>query len=93
MLLFLGGLLLTGLSTSAQAPEAGKVLDEAKQAGRDGSTFPHAAEDYFHDMDGAIALSPQEVAGRNMWLVWTGGNDRMWDKLTKDTFGAPGTTA
>ena len=87
-LLFLGCLLLTSLSTSAQAPEAGKVLDEAKQAGRDGRTFTHATEDYYRDMDGAVALSPQEVAGRNMWLVWSGGNDRMWDKLTHDTFGA-----
>ena len=86
--LFLGCLLLTGLSPSAQAPEAGKVLDEAKLAGRDGSSFNHAAEDYFHDMDGALALTPQEVAGRNMWLVWTGGNDRMWDQLTNYTFGA-----
>ena len=23
-----------------------------------------------------------------MWLVWTGGNDRFWDRLTHDTFGA-----
>ena len=87
-LLLLGSVLLTALSASAQAPVVGKVLDEAKQAGRDGSSFTHATEDYFHDMDGALALTPQEVGGRNMWLVWSGGNDRMWDKLTRDTFGA-----
>ena len=23
-----------------------------------------------------------------MWLVWTGGDDRFWDRLTHDTFGA-----
>ena len=52
--------------------------------------FHHADEDYFHDMDGgsALKLSPQEIIGRNMWLVWTGGNDRFWDRMTNLTFGA-----
>ena len=36
----------------------------------------------------ASPLTPDEVKGRNMWLVWTGGNDRLWDKLTNLTFGA-----
>ena len=30
-------------------------------------------------MDGGVALTPDEIKGRNMWLVWTGGNDRFWD--------------
>ena len=51
-------------------------------------TFPAADEDYFQAMDGGVALTPDEVKGRNMWLVWTGGNDRLWDKLTNLTFGA-----
>ncbi|MEJ2669168.1 MAG: hypothetical protein P8077_02540, partial [Gammaproteobacteria bacterium] len=25
--------------------------------------------------------------GRNNWIVWTAGNDRLWDELTKATFG------
>ncbi len=83
--LVLGSLLLAACS---KEPQPGAVLDEAKLAGRDGSTFTHATEDYFHDMDGAVALGPQEVAGRNMWLVWTGGNDRLWDRMTDYTFGA-----
>ena len=45
-------------------------------------------EDYFHDMDGGIALSPEEIKGRNMWLVWSGGNDRFWNQMTDYTFGA-----
>ena len=49
---------------------------------------PQASEDYFHDMDRAVALTPDEVKGRNMWLVWTGGNDRFWDRMTGYTFGA-----
>ncbi|WP_380876125.1 hypothetical protein ACFB49_07400 [Sphingomonas sp. DBB INV C78] len=64
-----------------------KVEDEAAVAGLDESHFRHAGEDYFKDMDGAIALSPEEVKGRNMWLVWSGGNDRFWDYMTRPTYG------
>jgi hypothetical protein len=64
------------------------VIDEAQQAGRSAQSFPAADEDYFRGMDGGIALTPEEVKGRNMWLVWTGGNDRLWDELTNLTFGS-----
>ena len=33
----------------------------------------------------ACPCPAEEVQGRNMWLVWTGGNDRFWDKVTKDS--------
>ena len=33
-------------------------------------------------MDGGVALTADEIKGRNMWMVWTGGNDRFWDALT-----------
>ena len=66
----------------------GQVQDEAQKAGRDAASFPAAGEDYFHAMDGAIALTADEIKGRNMWLVWTGGNDRFWDRMTIDTYGA-----
>lgn len=79
------GLVLAGCS---DAPEPGKVLDEARLAGRDAASFPHATEDYFHDMDRGVALNADEIKGRNMWLVWSGGNDRFWDKLTGYTYGA-----
>jgi hypothetical protein len=64
------------------------AIDEAWQVGRSAQSFPAADEDYFRAMDGGIALTPDEVRGRNMWLVWTGGDDRLWDKLTDPTFGA-----
>ena len=76
------------LTAFDSGPKPGQVLDEAKAAGRDAASFPAAAEDYFHDMDGGIALSPEEVKGRNTWNVWTGGNDRFWDGMTASTFGA-----
>ena len=72
----------------ANPAPAREVVDEARQAGRVARTFPPADEDYFHLMDGGIPLTADEVKGRNMWLVWTGGNDRLWDQLTNLTFGA-----
>ncbi len=68
-------------------PKPGEVQDEARRAGRPASSFPAADEDYFHDMDGGIALTPDEVKGRNMWLLWTGGNDRFWDTITLNSVG------
>ena len=34
------------------------------------------------------AFTQAEVEGRNMWMVWTGGNDRLWDRLTVDSIGS-----
>jgi hypothetical protein len=68
--------------------QVGQVLDEARSAGRSAQSFPAAGEDYFHDLDGGIPLSPEEITGRNTWLVWTGGNDRFWDGLSTTSGGA-----
>src|SRR3569833_1487563 len=76
------------LSACCRQPEPGTVLDEARQAGRTASSFPQAPEDYFHDMDGGLDLTVEEIKGRNMWLVWTGGNDRLWYRMSQYTFGA-----
>ena len=72
----------------SERPKAGQVLDEAKQANREATSFVHADEDYFRAMDGGLPLTPEEIKGRNMWLVWTGGNDRFWNSITEYTFGA-----
>ena len=64
------------------------VKDEAQQAGIGDDRFVHAGEDYFRDMDNAVPLSPDEVKGRNMWVVWSGGNDRFWDQMGKPTLGS-----
>ena len=79
------GAVLSGCSRH-QVP--GGVLDEAMQANRAAASFPQASEDYFHDMDRGVGLTSEQVQGRNMWIVWTGGNDRFWDSMTKYTFGA-----
>ncbi|MDO6416044.1 hypothetical protein Q4F19_16765 [Sphingomonas sp. BIUV-7] len=80
---------LSGLALLATAchRKIDPVIDEAVQAGVADDHFVHAGEDYFRDMDNGVALSPEEVKGRNMWLVWSGGNDRFWDRMGKPTLG------
>jgi hypothetical protein len=78
---------LISMCASAQ-PESGHVLDEAKQAGRTAASFPLADDPYFQGMDRNIPLTVDEIKGRNMWFMWSGGNDRFWDAMTKSTFGA-----
>jgi hypothetical protein len=73
-------------------PRPGTVLDEARQANRPASSFPAADDLYFQAMDqakgGVVPLTQDEIKGRNTWIVWTGGNDRLWDKLSVASFGA-----
>lgn len=80
-------LLLSLAGCRDDQPKPGTVLDEAKQAQRTVGSFTAADENYFKDMDGGVALSTPEVMGRNTWLVWTGGNDRLWDKLATVSVG------
>lgn len=68
-------------------PQPGHVQDEAMLANRPASSFPAAADDYFHGMDPGVPLNEDQIKGRNMWLVWTGGDDRFWDTLIQDSFG------
>src|SRR5260370_810257 len=75
---------VAGFALRAQA-QAAAPMDEAQQVNRDVTSFPQAKEDYFHDMDNGVAMSTEEVQGRNMWLLRTGGNDRFWDKVTRDS--------
>ena len=70
-----------------KGPQSGQVQDEALLAGRSAASFVAGDEDYFHDMDSAIPLTSDEVKGRNMWILWTGGNDKMWDTLTATSVG------
>ena len=87
LLCFLAGSVLTGCGK-----HPGLVTDEAQQAGRTAASFPQATENYFRGMDReqelTKPLTTQEIQGRNMWVVWSGGNDRFWDSMTKYTYGA-----
>jgi hypothetical protein len=75
-------------------PRPGTVQDEAMRAGLTAEHFVRETPDYFAAMDDNLVdgkrpvFTQQEIAGRNMWLVWTGGNDRLWDRLTIDSIGS-----
>src|SRR5258707_1061009 len=90
-LVTLVGLLIVGVAAAMllrnSGPQSGKVQDEAMRAGRTAGSFPAAADRYFDGMDNGLDLSEDQRKGRNMWLVWTGGNDRFWDELIKHSFG------
>src|SRR5262245_37582237 len=81
------------LSGCGVQPKPGHVLDEAARAGVTPLRLHAATEDYFHDMDFNLVdgrrpvFTQDEIDGRNMWMVWTGGNDRLWDVLTVSSFG------
>src|SRR4051812_19161129 len=82
---FIIALLAAGAAFSPGAQAQSGPPDEAMRAKRDVASFPQATEDYFKDMDNGAPMSAEEVQGRNMWLVWTGGNDRFWDRATRDS--------
>jgi len=60
--------------------------------------YPPAYLDYFEDMDaigaterpGAepLALEPEQVIGRNAWVLWTGGNQAWWDWAARNGYGS-----
>jgi hypothetical protein len=81
-------MLTSAIACGDRQPRPGTVLDEAMQAKRTVDSFPAADEDYFHDMDGGVPLTKEQIQGRNMWIVWTGGNDRLWDVLSRESFGS-----
>ena len=68
-------------------PISGQVLDEAMSVRRLADSFPAADEDYFRLMDRGTPLTPDEIRGRNTWIVWTGGNDRFWNYLSNHSYG------
>ena len=67
-------------------PGPGRMLDETRLSGR--VTFAAPDEDYFHDADGGLDLTLDEIQGRNTWMVWSAGNDRLWDWLARESAGA-----
>jgi hypothetical protein len=69
-----------GGSTSAPPGRGGPAVQP--------TSFPPASYDYFREMDGGVALTPEEVRGRNTWLIWTSDNDAFWDYLARHSFGA-----
>ena len=65
----------------------GPVVDEAKASGKTTADFPQVTADVFHAMDGGLQLSPDEIMGRNTWILWSGGNEHFWNTVAQDSFG------
>ena len=80
-LLFVAGFLLLAACTPKDA------VDEATASGRTVADFPETKVDLFQPMDRGIALTPEEIAGRNTWMLWTGGNEAFWDYLARNGYG------
>jgi len=68
-------------------PTGPPAMDEAMRDHKTPADFPHATADFFHDMDGGGQMTPEEIKGRNTWMVWTGGNEAFWDYLAGNSFG------
>jgi hypothetical protein len=61
------------------------AVDDA--GGRTAADFPELATDVFQPMDGGIALSADEIKGRNTWNLWTGGDEQFWDRMAQKGYG------
>jgi hypothetical protein len=91
------GLVSLVSSLAAQEPPP----DEAKRAGKRAEDFPAATKDFLHDMDMVgkpdedqpakptyLELNdPDQIRGRNTWVMWCGGNEWFWDWLAQHSFG------
>ena len=94
--MLLGLVCLASSLAAQQAPP-----DQAKLAGKRAEDFPAASKDFFHDMDMVgkpdddqpakptyLELTdPDQVRGRNTWVMWCGGNEWFWDWLAQHSFG------
>ena len=82
------------LGCSLGQPRPGTVQDEAMRAGVTPEQLVRPTDDYFRDMDYNLVdgkrptFAQPEIEGRNMWMVWSGGADRLWDTLAANSLGS-----
>ena len=78
--------------TGCNEPEPGTVKDEALRADPHAPTASPPPTKIISmtwtAATSALKFDAHEVNGRNTWIVWTGGNDRFWDYMANNTFGA-----
>jgi hypothetical protein len=55
--------------------------------GRKPEDFPELAADVFKPMDGGIALTDDEIKGRNTWNLWCGGDEQFWERMSRESYG------
>ena len=77
-------------------------VDEAKAGGKTTADFAADEYDYFRDMDmrpdgtvdangnsrlKPLELTPDEIKGRNTWVLWSAGDEVFWDYLAGHSYG------
>lgn len=89
ILLLAGVLILAGVAIALLfvRPCMPAVPDDAKLAGKSVADFPQTASRSFDAMDSRLSLSDDEVKGRNTWLLWTAGDQTLWDYLAQHGLG------
>ena len=75
---------LLTLAACKTAPEVSLIDDGG---GRTVADFPELAVDVFQPMDGGIALGPDEIKGRNTWILWCGGDEQFWERMSRESYG------
>ena len=78
------GLTWTGCKSKPKSA-ASSLVDDG--GGRKPADFPELAADVFQAMDGGIALTADEIMGRNTWNLWCGGNEQFWDRVAREALG------
>ena len=78
-------LLLVALGFGAGCKHELSLVDDA--GGRTPADFPELAEDVFKPMDGGIALTPEEIKGRNTWNLWCAGDEQFWERMSRESYG------
>ena len=83
--LIAAGLLIAAVFTACKPKPVASLKDDG--GGRKPADFPELAEDVFKAMDGGIALSAEEIKGRNTWNLWCGGDEQFWDRVAREGMG------
>ena len=77
---------LTLLATAGCRPHSkSPFVDDG--SGRQPGDFPELAVNVFQPMDGGVALTDDEVKGRNTWILWCGGDEQFWDRMSRESYG------
>jgi hypothetical protein len=84
-----GVLAVLGIALALYIASGGRstVPDDAKAAGKTVADFPQTASHVLDAMDGGLLLTDDERKGRNTWLLWTAGDQVLWDTIAQRGFG------
>jgi hypothetical protein len=85
--LYVGLAVLAGIGLGSKASEEGDVSLVDDAGGRTPADLPEISEDVFKPMDGGIALSPDEIKGRNTWNLWCAGTEQFWERMSRESYG------